>query len=95
MAAYVIARIDVADREAFAEYGKKVPATVAAHGGRYRVRGGEVTPLEGSDPHPRVVVIEFDDAAAAKRWYESADYAPLIALRRAASEGTLMIVEGV
>lgn len=95
MAAYVIARIDVTDRETFAKYSAKVAATVAAYGGRYKARGGALTVLEGAEPYPRAVIIEFDDAAAAKRWYESEDYAPLIALRRSASEGTLIIVEGV
>jgi uncharacterized protein (DUF1330 family) len=41
-----------------------------------------------------VGVIEFDSVAAAKRWYESDDYAPLAELRQSASEGRLVIVEG-
>ena len=40
MAAYVIADIKVTDSAGFAEYQQKVPATIAAYGGRYLVRGG-------------------------------------------------------
>ena len=40
MAGYVIGNISVTDPEAFAEYGKLVPDTIAQYGGRYLVRGG-------------------------------------------------------
>lgn len=95
MAAYVVAQIDVADPEAFAEYRAKVAETVARHGGRYKARGGEMEALEGEPPCSRMVIVEFDDARAAKRWYESEDYAPLIALRRSASRGSVVVVAGV
>ncbi len=95
MTAYVVAQIDVTDPEAFAKYREKVPESVARHGGRYKARGGDLSVLEGDQPYSRVVIIEFDDAEAARRWYGSEDYAPLIALRRSASDGTVLIVEGV
>jgi uncharacterized protein (DUF1330 family) len=41
------------------------------------------------------VVIEFPDAAAARGWYESEDYAPLRALRQGASDTDIILVEGV
>jgi uncharacterized protein (DUF1330 family) len=47
MPAYLIAEIDVTDRELYDEYRKGVPATVAAHGGRFVVRGGATETLEG------------------------------------------------
>jgi uncharacterized protein (DUF1330 family) len=40
-------------------------------------------------------MIEFPDAAAARGWYDSPDYEPLKALRRAASETDIVLVEGV
>ncbi len=95
MAAYIIGHINVRDAEKFARYREKVPAVVAKYGGSYKVRGGAMEALEGEAPSPRIVVIEFDDAAAARRWYASEDYAPLIALRQSASDGALLLVEGV
>ena len=95
MAAYVMANIEVHDSETFERYREKVPATIAAFGGRYIVRGGEVTPLEGALPAPRVVVIEFDDRAAAERWYHSDDYQEILPLRLNSANGTAVIVDGV
>ena len=89
MVAYVIAQIDVTDPERFAAYREKVPATIERYGGRYRARGGEVTPFEGDSPRSRV-----DDVDAARRWYGSEEYAPLIVLRQSASVGSLFVVDG-
>ena len=45
MAAYLIADIEITDPEAFERYRTQVPATIAAHGGRYLVRGGAILPI--------------------------------------------------
>ena len=92
MTAYVIAQIEVRDPKLFAEYREKVVPTVERYGGRYRALGGDVETLEGPPPASRVAVIEFDDMEAARRWYGSEEYAPLIALRRSAVEGSVFIV---
>lgn len=94
MAGYVIAQIDVTDPDLFAKYREKVPATIEQYGGRYAVRGGELTSLEETPPKPRVVVIEFDSVEAAQKWYHSEEYAPLIKMRNQAANGPLFIVEG-
>ena len=47
MAAYVLAQLDVHDPETFKRYREKVAPLVETFGGRYLVRGGEVTTLEG------------------------------------------------
>ena len=95
MTAYVVAQIEVTDPDAFAKYRERVPGTVSQYGGRYKARGGTMDVLEGDQPYSRLVIIEFDDVAAAKRWYESDDYAPLIALRQSASRGAVVVVDGV
>ena len=43
----------------------------------------------------RIVIIEFPSMQAAKAWYASPEYAPLLALRKRASNGDLFAVEGV
>jgi len=96
MPAYVIADVRQAlDQEALVEYRRGNTEAVARHGGRFIVRGGEVQVLEGPWPHERVVIMEFDDAAAARAWYESDEYAPLKAMRQAESDTQLILVEGV
>ena len=94
MAAYVIADVTVKDPETYAEYRKHVPATVAKYGGRFLVRGGSHEPLEGAWRPGRVVVLEFPDMAAARAWYNSREYGPLLKLRQSASTGHLILVEG-
>jgi len=96
MPAYVIANVTEArDHDGLAEYRRRNTETVAAHGGRFVVRGGEQETLEGDWPGIRIVVIEFPDAAAARAWWDSEAYAPLKELRRSASVTDIVLVEGV
>lgn len=94
MPAYLLANIRVKDAALFAEYRDKVAPLIAAHGGRYLIRGGAVSPVEGEPAFARVVVLEFPDMAKLRGFYDSADYAPLIALRQRASEGDVALIEG-
>jgi uncharacterized protein (DUF1330 family) len=95
MAAYVIADLEVADPVRYAEYRQQVPATVAAYGGRFLVRGGEHEVVEGDWSPRRLVVLEFPSLAQARRWYESEEYRGPKAIRLAAASTNAIIVEGV
>ena len=95
MAAYIMGQIDITDVEVFKSYSEKVHPTVQKYGGRYLVRGGEVQKLEGKFSGSRLVVIEFESSEAATRWYTSEEYVPLIKLRQSASDGDLLLVDGV
>lgn len=95
MAAYVIADITLQDQDRYDEYRRQVLATIEKYGGRFLVRGGAHETLEGTWSPGRIVVLEFPDKAALKRWYESEEYGPLITLRQAAATGSLIAVEGV
>lgn len=95
MAAYLHAQIDVTDPVLYEEYRRRVPAVIAAHGGRYLVRGGAATLLEGEGPPPlREVVLEFPDMAALLGFYRAPEYQPLIALRQRCSRGRIVAIEG-
>jgi uncharacterized protein (DUF1330 family) len=95
LSAYVIADVHEAwDDEALAEYRRGNTAAVAAHGGRFIVRGGDITVLEGEWDTRRVVIMEFPDTAAARAWYESDDYARIRPLRQGASHTRILLVEG-
>lgn len=95
MPAYLIANITVQDAAGFEAYRAAVPAVIARFGGRYLVRGGAVEAKEGTPGLNRVVILEFPDMATARAFYDSADYAPLLAMRLAASTGTVALVEGL
>jgi uncharacterized protein (DUF1330 family) len=95
VAAYILADLHVTDPVRFESYRAQVPAMVAAHGGRYLVRGGATTVLEGDFSPQRTVVLEFPDMAHLRAFYASPAYQPLIALRQSAATGSLIAVEGL
>lgn len=95
MAAYVIAQIEVIDAAKFEEYRRQVPATIAAYGGRYVVRGGDSETLEGTWQPKRVVVLEFPDRSRAKAWWSSQEYAPIKAIRQQAARTELIAIDGM
>ena len=93
MSAYVIAEIDLHDPEQYARYVAAVPATLAAHGGRLIGRGAELTVLEGDWAPERVVLLEFADIDAARRWYASEEYTQARQLREGAATLRLVAFE--
>ena len=94
MPAYVIAETDVHDQEQYDRYKAAAPETIAAYGGRYVARGGELDVLEGDWSPPRLVILEFDDLEAARRWYRSSEYQAVKQLRDGAATMRLVAVEG-
>jgi len=93
MRAYLIAEHIVTDPARFEEYRIKVAALIARHGGRYLTKGGSHQLPEGGHWKPeRVVIIEFPDMDALNRWYSSAEYQPLIALRKASTSELDMLI---
>jgi uncharacterized protein (DUF1330 family) len=94
MAAYVIAEVEVTNPEGYEAYRTQVPATLEQYGGTYVVRGGSIDSLEGESAG-RMVILQFEDLAAAKRWYNSLEYQAIVGTRHANSTGRLTLVEGV
>lgn len=96
--AYVVTEITVTDPQAYEEYRKRVLPTVLAFDGQFLVRGGTRIQCEGVDDahrdQMRTVIVEFPSLAQARAWYDSPDYKEAKALRQAASQGRLFIVEG-
>jgi len=95
MAAYAIAEVDVTDPAQFEEYRKLVPATIAQYGGKYLVRGGTVDSKEGGWTPKRLVVLEFPSMAQARQWYDSPEYAPVLAMRLKSARSRVVLVEGL
>ena len=93
---YVIVQVSaIHDPAAYEIYRPLAGASIAAHGGRYIVRGGEAERFEGEGPAGRNVVVEFPSLAAAKDWYNSPEYQEALRIRLAASTGALVMVDGV
>ena len=94
MAAYIIVEVDVTDTAGYEDYKKMVPPTLAAHGGKFLVRGDACETLEGEWRPRRVVVIEFPSVARAKAWWASGEYREAKALRQRTAKTEMIVVEG-
>jgi uncharacterized protein (DUF1330 family) len=94
MAAYLVVNIEVEDAVRYQDYIKAVPPTIAAFGGKYLARGGNVEVLEGEWRPKRLVVVEFPSAEKAKAWWLSTEYAGLKAIRQSCSHGEIVLVDG-
>ena len=94
MPAYIIAQVNVTNPEKYQEYAKLAGPATVQYGGRFVVRGGAKTALEGDIPFQRIVVTEFADVAAAKRFYNSPEYQAARQKRLGAAEFNMVIVEG-
>ena len=96
LAAFVIVEINgVCDEETYARYREEVSANLAAAGGQYLVRGGNVEVLEGNWRPSRVVVVRFDSMQAARDWWNSPAYAELKSMRQRSTNTKMVIVEGL
>jgi uncharacterized protein (DUF1330 family) len=94
MTAYIVVEVDVKDPERFADYRSMVPASLAAYGGKYLIRGGQVENLEGDWEPQRFVMIQFESVDQAKRWWDSEEYRQARNLRQATSDTRMIVVEG-
>jgi len=92
--AYLIADVEVLDSAGYETYRQQVAATIAAFGGRYLVRGGALTVLEGDWSPKRCVILEFPSVDQLRAWYDSPAYQPLIAIRQRTTHSRLVMVEG-
>jgi uncharacterized protein (DUF1330 family) len=95
MPAYFVAELETTNAAGMEPYRAAVPATIAQYGGRFLTRGGATELVEGGPEPKRIVILEFADAAALKRWYNSPEYQKILPGRLANSTGRAFIVEGV
>lgn len=95
MPAFLIANIEVTDPAGFETYRERVPAVVAQYGGRYVIRGNPPTQMEGKPFFTRLTVLEFASMEALQRFYNSLEYAPLLAIRTASTKSDLVFMPGM
>ena len=93
--AYVIADIEVTDPDAYEDYKRLSTQAAELYGARFLVRGGAVERLEGEREPQRLVLLEFEDEDAARRWYDSPEYAAARSVRQRAANSSLVLVSGV
>ncbi len=82
------------DPARFAAYRDAVAPMIARFGGRYLIRGPALELHEGDAFLHRLIVLEFPTMDALRGFYDSSDYAPLIALRQSCANTRLVFAEG-
>jgi uncharacterized protein (DUF1330 family) len=70
--AYVVAEVDVKNREKFeTQFLPPAVKAVEEAGGSYVIRGGRTVSLQGLPPQSRIVVIKFESMAKVQAWWNS------------------------
>ena len=95
-AGYIVVEMRISDPDRYGEYMAAAPATIAAAGGEYLVRGGRCETLEGDWKPVRLAVLRFPTFEQAKAWYDGEGYRHVRAKRAGATDFFHMVlVEGV
>ena len=95
MTAYMIVIAKIADRDAFINgYGAAAGALVAQFGGKYVLRGPGAELLEGSfGEGASMVISEWPDKEAARRFWNSPEYADAKKLRAGIADCQVLLIE--
>jgi len=91
---YWILHFDIADCDGFGAYVEAAMPALDAHGARFLAQGGrhESPEAEGRTMN---VIIEFPDYDSALACYRSETYQNALPRRQAATEGSIVITEGL
>jgi uncharacterized protein (DUF1330 family) len=95
MPAYVIVDVTIHDFKEYEEYKKLTPEAIAAYDGKFIVRGGQTTILEGDWDPGRIVVLEFPTVDRAKEWWSSEIYTKAKIIRQRSADTKMIIVDGI
>lgn len=95
MPAYVMVEIEIHDQDLYKSYTQLTPPSIAAYQGKFVIRGGETTVLEGNWKPNRLVLLEFPSVAQAKEWWHSEAYSKARKIRQQAASTRMVIVDGV
>ena len=95
-AGYIIVEMKISDPERYKAYMAAAPATIAAAGGEYLVRGGKSETIEGKWNPVRLAILKFPSYEQARAWYDGEGYRLARANRAGATEFfNMVLVEGV
>ncbi len=95
MSVYVIAVINISDRDEYARYEQGFMEIFNQYKGRMLSVDEAPALIEGRWPHTRTVLVEFPDRAEFDRWYHSEAYQTLAKHRFKASEGSIALLQGL
>ncbi len=92
MPVYFVVQEELHDRDAMATYGEQ--ARAAPSPGKLLAVDDAPTVLEGDWHGERTVIIEFEDEAAFRTWYDSPEYQAALQIRLGATDSRGALVHG-
>lgn len=95
MAAYVVAQITIHDRERYERYVARFMDVLLRFDGRLLAADESPAVVEGTWPHQKVILLAFADRTAVERWSGSEEYRDIARDRLAATDGTVLVVQGI
>jgi uncharacterized protein (DUF1330 family) len=95
MKAYILVDVTITNPTLYDDYRKLTLASLEPYDGKFIVRGGKTETLEGDWDPGRVVILEFPSMEKAKAWWSSPGYTPAKAIRQAAANTKMIVVEGI
>ena len=95
MTAYVMATINIHDRERYGEYEAGFMAIFSDYGGTMLSVDETPQTLEGDWCYTRTVLIGFGSVEDAEKWFFSSEYQALAKHRHAAAETNCVIIKGL
>ena len=95
MTCYLIAQINVRDREGYRKYLEGFDQVFKDYKGIVMAADNQPEVLEGEWPYQRTVLIRFRDMEEARRWYTSPQYQSLARQRQGVSDSNIVLVRGM
>jgi len=95
MPVYVVALIEIEDREQYGRYEAGFLEIFSKYQGEILAVDESTTAIEGQWPATRSVILRFPSEEEAQRWYNSAEYQDLAQHRFRASKGNIALIHGL
>jgi len=94
MSVYVVAQLKFTDIARYRRYQSRFAAVFAGSGGRLLAADEAPRLLEGVWPFDKIVIMAFDDAAAARAFLDSPAYRAIAEDRLAGADTTALLATG-
>lgn len=95
MTVFALAQITIHDRARYDRYVAAFLPVLARYRGRLLAADESPEVVEGNWSHQKVILMAFDSRDDFERWSTSAEYREISWDREAATEGVVLLVDGV
>ncbi|MEO2177281.1 MAG: DUF1330 domain-containing protein [bacterium] len=95
MSHYLVAQIDIVDRDEYSKYEAGFLDIFSKYEGKMLAVDEQPNLLEGNWPFTRTVLVEFPSSEAALDWYQSDEYQNLAKHRFASSSANIVMLKSL